>query len=116
MNNLYSGATCETGCIATDCESDETPVGPIATRQDLTRDGNSSKGTIAVSVTQWHGEPGVSYLPEAHYGVSSGVVTAIVLGFAELTNTHRGQTDVATACKAKERRVNNEQRQAASSR
>ena len=52
MDDLHSGAAYETGRIATDCESDETPVGSIATRQDFTCDGNSSEGTVAVIVPQ----------------------------------------------------------------
>lgn len=53
---------------------------------------------------------GAQNSPKAYDGVRCGVIPAIMLGLAELSDAHGRQADVATACKAKNGAVHDDKR------
>lgn len=105
LDDLYGGTACKTSRIAADSKGDKAPVGSIAACQDLTCNWNSgeSAGGKSMSVTdtqvtsQGKKNKKNKHLPEAHYGIGSCVIPAIVFSFAELADTDWRQADIAAA-------------------
>jgi hypothetical protein len=101
LDDLYGGTTCKASRIAADSKGDKAPVGSIAACQDLTCNwdsGESAGGkSMSVTDTQVTSQGGKKHSPEAHYGIGSCVIPAIVFGFAELADTDWRQADIAAA-------------------
>lgn len=98
LNDLYGSTTCQTSRIATDSKGNKAPVGSIAACQDLACNGDSGESAggkkyvsygYAGDITK-----GKKHSPEAHYGIGSCVIPAIVLSFAELANADWRQANI----------------------
>lgn len=103
MQHLRSSKTDQASSITGRHEHDQPPIFVIAPGVNLSGNGNPSQGAI----NRWlvHTRLGAwkvcGILPKADDGIGRGIIPAIMLGFAELSDAHRSETDVAAAGKAK---------------
>ena len=110
MDQFRCCDACKTGSITAGREYNEAPIISVATRENLSSDRNSSQSAIGCQqLDSMSKHRKRSNLPKAYNSIRCGIVSAVMFGFAELPDAHRGETDVATACKAEDGTVYNNQ-------